>query len=771
MSEDTTPAVDHDVPTQPALEAEDVTLSPATTTTATATAATTDEESDDSDLPPLRRSFREMGLKPEILQALEDMGFETPMDVQDVVFDQFVAGHDLMVQARTGTGKTAAFGIPITTKLDWSSKGLQALILAPTRELALQVAREMDAISTHTDLRVVPVYGGAPMKPQVDALAAGAQVVAGTPGRVLDHLRRGTMKPGNLSMLVLDECDEMLSMGFQEEIENIISFLPDRDHRQTLLFSATIPDEIQRIARRHMTEPVQISLSDGGISVDEIDHFYYVVSGMARTRDLLRVLKAERPESALIFCNTREDTNTVAKFLCRNGYDAEAISSDLTQRDRERVMKRMRDKTLPFLVATDVAARGIDISDLTHVINYTFPESAEVYVHRTGRTGRAGKSGVALSLVGPREIGSFYYLKLIYKIRPKERDLPSMEELATMEEGYRYEEVVELVPEQPPTEYLSLARRLWQSNEGERVVAALLQRLLDRKPAPAIKLAPVAATETETAMPQKAAPLSSPSPSPASPSPSSSPSVGESSPVDEPARRQDSIVTEEPRPRHRRSRRSRTDGARAPSEGVAEAVSDDTAPVEPLSGEDETVDGVDRKRKRRRRRRGSGSEGTGPRGRTSATAAKPNDEWEETMPTTEGDAREFWEAWADHKNPLAAATAIKPAPAAIKPAPAAKPASTASRPPAEASDEQDEPGLVRLYVNLGKREDITADDLRAAIVEWLDEDPGDNLGRITLRNTHCYVRVDESIADKVIETANGKLYKEREVVVERARNS
>ncbi len=408
------------------------------------------------------------------------MGYERPMPVQLAVYGPMRGGRDIMVQSRTGSGKTSAFGIPIAQRIDADSMGAQALILAPTRELALQVSREIAQIAIHKGLRVQPIYGGAPIKPQIDALQAGAQVIAGTPGRVLDHLRRGTLKPGNIRTLVLDECDEMLSMGFQEEIEKIIEHLPPTGERQTVLFSATIPDEIQRIARRHMTEPEEISLSTGNIAVEEISHYYYVVSGVARTRDLLKVLRAEAPDSSIIFCNTREETTTVAKFLQRQGYDAEAISSDLTQRDRERVMKRMRDRNLHFLVATDVAARGIDISDLSHVINYTFPESPEVYVHRTGRTGRAGKSGVAISLVGPRELGSFYYLKLIYKIRPEERDLPSPEEMGVLHEGERYERVATLVSEEPGNEFRTLARRIWQSNQGERIVGALVQRLLSQ---------------------------------------------------------------------------------------------------------------------------------------------------------------------------------------------------------------------------------------------------------------------------------------------------
>ena len=385
------------------------------------------------------RTFEAMNLDPAVKQALDEMGYEVPMEVQTVIYARVIEGKDLMVQSRTGSGKTAAFGIPIAQLLPAGALGVRTLILAPTRELALQSATELTKICAYKNLKVVPVYGGAPMGKQIEALKAGAQIVSGTPGRVLDHIRRGTLKTDGIRILVLDECDEMLSMGFQEEIEKIIGELPKE--RQTLLFSATIPEEIERIGKRHMRAYEKVILSGDYISVEEIDHEYYLVSGLGRTRDLLRVLEYEQPDSAIVFCNTRDDTTMVAQFLNRHGYDAEAISSDLTQADRERVMQRSKEKNLRFLVATDIAARGIDISDLSHVINYTFPESPEVYVHRTGRTGRAGKSGKAVSLVGPRELGSFYYLKLLYKIKPEERELPSESELRTRREAERYAEV------------------------------------------------------------------------------------------------------------------------------------------------------------------------------------------------------------------------------------------------------------------------------------------------------------------------------------------
>src|SRR4029078_5041576 len=249
----------------------------------------------------------------------------------------------------------------------------------------------------------------------------GVHVIAGTPGRVLDHIGRRTLDCRAVSTFVLDECDEMLSMGFLEDSERVVSNLPDR--KQTLLFSATMPEEGQRYARRHMRMPEQISLSRDGISVAEIHTAQHAAARRAPSRDLLKILFAENPESAIIFCNTRDETTMVARFLQKQGLDAEPLSSDLAQSDRERVMGRMKQHSLRFLCATDVAARGIDISNLSHVINYSVPESPEIYVHRTGRTGRAGKKGTALSLVGPRELGNFRYVRLQFGIKPEERVL------------------------------------------------------------------------------------------------------------------------------------------------------------------------------------------------------------------------------------------------------------------------------------------------------------------------------------------------------------
>jgi ATP-dependent RNA helicase DeaD len=364
------------------------------------------------------------------------MGFSEPMPVQSATFPLISEGRDIMVQSRTGSGKTAAFGIPFANGIvTGEDKFVQAIVLLPTRELALQVAAELSKICQYRQITVVPVYGGAPMGRQVEQLRAGGQIVCGTPGRVLDHLRRGTLRLDKVRSAVLDECDEMLSMGFQEDIEAILERTPSE--RQTLLFSATVPEGIQRLARRFLRNPEFLKLSGDYISVNEIRHLYYSIPGINRENELLQILAFEDPKSAIIFCNTREETGRVAAFLRQNGHDAEAISSDLSQTDRERVLGRMRVGGIKFLVATDVAARGIDIENLSHVFNYSFPDAPEIYVHRTGRTGRAGKHGTAVSLIGPTEVGSFYYLKLLYKIKPEERALPSEAEIRSHREGER----------------------------------------------------------------------------------------------------------------------------------------------------------------------------------------------------------------------------------------------------------------------------------------------------------------------------------------------
>jgi ATP-dependent RNA helicase DeaD len=424
--------------------------------------------------PPTDLTFDALKLTPEVRRALDEIGYTKPTPVQIATYEPAISGRDVIVQARTGTGKTAAFAIPLADRLVSNKPGVQALVLAPTRELALQSARELDRIGVHRGLKTTAVYGGAPMGKQISDLSEGAQIVSGTPGRVLDHLRRGTLDPSGIRALVLDEMDEMLSMGFARELNAILELIPGRDKRQTMCFSATVDEDIRRHAERYMTDPIVVSLSSDAIGAEAITHYAYMVSGRDRAGDLVRVLEIENPESAIIFCNMRSETEHVASVLTRGGFQADWLNGDLPQRDREEVMQRTREGKLRFLVATDVAARGIDVSHITHVINYSFPESTAVYVHRTGRTGRAGRTGCAISLVSPIELARLYYLRLQYKISPIERVLPSAGDVKTRMETDRIGLIIEAFARPGAVVESAVAKRLLTHPEAEQIVAGLI---------------------------------------------------------------------------------------------------------------------------------------------------------------------------------------------------------------------------------------------------------------------------------------------------------
>lgn len=425
-------------------------------------------------------TFDVLPLSEELRRAVSALGFLHPTPVQRAVFEPASQGLDLVVQARTGTGKTAAFGLPLVDRLvDPELDEAQALILAPTRELALQISRELEALARFKPVRCAAVYGGAPMQPQIDALRSGVQVIVGTPGRVLDHLERRTLDPSTLQLLILDESDEMLSMGFLPQITKIMGRLPEE--HQTLLFSATVPPDIKRIAETKLINPRFITLSGDHIGALSIDHFVYRSRG-AKSEEIVQLIEVENPESAIIFCNTRDQTKRIAGALQRAGYSADWLNADLSQSDREKVMAATRKSELRFLVATDVAARGIDISHLTHVINADFPESTENYVHRTGRTGRAGRTGTAVSLITPQDVGNLYMLRLTYKIFPIERELPSQRELQSRREADLLDFLTEAFSATVRPDDLSLARRILQSEQVERIVAGLLRDHLGARP-------------------------------------------------------------------------------------------------------------------------------------------------------------------------------------------------------------------------------------------------------------------------------------------------
>jgi len=430
-------------------------------------------------------TFDALPLSADIRQAIDALGYVNPTPVQLAVFEPATRGKSLVVQARTGTGKTAAFGLPIIDSLIRKGQhNVQALILTPTRELALQVGRELEQLAKFRGTKIVPIYGGAPMGKQIEALEGGAQVVVGTPGRVLDHLRRGTLDAKNVRIFVLDEADEMLSMGFAKELNAIQDFLPAGD-RQGLYFSATIPPDVERLANKHLKDPEYVTLSSDQVGALQLAHFVYLVREGDKRSAILNIIEVEDPQSAVVFCNTKDETERVAELLKSRGYDADWLNGDLEQKERERVMSATREGKLRFLVATDVAARGIDISHLTHVINADFPESAEQYVHRTGRTGRAGRTGTAISVVGPKDVGHLYMLRLTYKIRPVERMLPTKGEIKTRAEADLVTFLAEAYAGRTADPmHLAVARRLFTHDQAESIVAGLLADHLGANPAP-----------------------------------------------------------------------------------------------------------------------------------------------------------------------------------------------------------------------------------------------------------------------------------------------
>lgn len=408
--------------------------------------------------------------------GLAALGYEIATPVQATVFELAMRGRDLMVQSKTGTGKTTAFGLPLVEKIDVgrSRSDPQALVLCPTRELAMQVAEELAELGDPKGVRVLPIYGGTAMHPQLKALEAGCDVVVGTPGRVLDHLRRRTLRLVHAHLVVLDEADEMLSMGFWEDVTAILDQLPDK--HQTLLFSATLPDQIRKTALTQMKEPVPVDISRDELTVEGITNIAYETDDrLPKPRNLLYVLEVERPESAVIFCNTRDDASILAAFLRRQGLHALALSGELAQKDRERVMRRMKNGELQYLVATDIAARGIDISDLGHVVNYSLPAFTEVYLHRVGRTGRAGKKGTAISLVSGRDEMTYTELQRSFGVEFIKRELPDFEEINRMQAERVGAELLEAARETEITSFLRLAEHLKGLDGGTEVIAFLLK--------------------------------------------------------------------------------------------------------------------------------------------------------------------------------------------------------------------------------------------------------------------------------------------------------
>ncbi len=388
------------------------------------------------DTPP----FSELGLKPELLQAVETQGYERPSAIQARAIPLILGGGDIVGLSQTGSGKTAAFGLPILQGLDLRKRAVQALVVCPTRELAVQVCEQMHELGAHLrGLSVIPVYGGAPIERQFRQLQKGAHVVVGTPGRILDHLRRGTFEPGEVQVAVLDEADRMLDLGFREDMEELLAGLPPE--RQTLFFSATMSREVERLIQRFGREPEVIRIEHQTVTVSTIDQEYYECRQRSKVEVLSRLLDIDPPRLAIVFCNTKRAVDDCTEALLARGYTADRLHGDISQIQRERVLARFREGAIDLLVATDVAARGIDIAEIDVVFNYDLPQDPEDYVHRIGRTGRAGRSGKAVSFVFGKDIYRLQAIERYISSRVTRARIPSQERV----EGRRADMLFDLL--------------------------------------------------------------------------------------------------------------------------------------------------------------------------------------------------------------------------------------------------------------------------------------------------------------------------------------
>jgi ATP-dependent RNA helicase DeaD len=373
-------------------------------------------------------TFADLQIHPAVLQAVTDVGYETPSAIQAATIPAMLAGSDVVGLAQTGTGKTAAFAIPILSKIDTSSRDTQALVLAPTRELALQVAEAFGRYGAHLpDIHVLPIYGGSSYGPQLAGLRRGAQVVVGTPGRVIDHLEKGRLDLSHLDYLVLDEADEMLQMGFAEDVERILADTPE--YKQVALFSATMPPAIKKITSKYLHDPVEVTVKAKTATAENISQRFIQVAGPRKLDALTRVLEVEEGDAMIVFVRTKQATEEVAERLKARGFAAAAINGDIAQAQRERTIAALKDGTIDILVATDVAARGLDVERISHVVNYDIPHDTESYVHRIGRTGRAGRSGHALLFVTPRERHLLKAIEKHTRSKVVEAELPSVDDV------------------------------------------------------------------------------------------------------------------------------------------------------------------------------------------------------------------------------------------------------------------------------------------------------------------------------------------------------
>lgn len=437
-------------------------------------------------------TFNDLGVRDDLLKGIAEMGFEAPMPVQEKVIPVLLDGdHDLVALAQTGTGKTAAFGLPLIQRVDTSRLVPQALVLAPTRELCLQIAGDLADFAKYVpDISILPVYGGSSIESQIKALRRGVQIIIATPGRLIDLINRGVVRLADVHTVVLDEADEMLNMGFVDSINDILAHVPD--DRKMLMFSATMPAEAARIAKQYMHEPEEIVIGTRNEGAANVRHIYYMVNAKDKYLALKRIADNSPNIYAIIFCRTRRDTQEIADKLIADGYNADALHGDLSQQQRDMVMKKFRDRVTSLLVATDVAARGLDVDDLTHVINYGLPDDTAVYTHRSGRTGRAGKAGVSIAIIHSREKGHLREIERIIGKKFERKEVPTPEHIIE-KQLYNLADRIERVEvdDNEIDRYLpGVFKKLsWLTNEDllKRVLSLEFKRLLNYyKDAPTI---------------------------------------------------------------------------------------------------------------------------------------------------------------------------------------------------------------------------------------------------------------------------------------------
>ncbi len=424
--------------------------------------------------------FRNLGLTEKTLKALEKKGYEKPSPIQALTIPALLLGEkDIIGQAQTGTGKTAAFSLPILEKIEENGKHIQAIVLTPTRELAVQVSEEMHALSSSRKIRITPVYGGQSMEFQIKQLKKGVEVVVGTPGRVMDLMNRGILKIDNLKFFVLDEADEMLNMGFVEDIEKILK--STNEDKKMLFFSATMPPVILKIAKKYMREHEVLAVKAREMTTDLTDQIYFEVKDRDKFEALCRIMDLATDFYGIVFCRTKNDVNDLVGRLNDRGYDAEGLHGDISQNHREVTLKRFKSKRLNVLVATDVAARGIDVNDLSHVINYAIPQEAESYVHRIGRTGRAGKQGTAITFITPSEYRKLMFIQKIVKTEIRKEKLPRIKDVIEAKKVRIYAELEKIVENGEFKNFEQMATELLLKADPQTLVSALLKNAYDHE--------------------------------------------------------------------------------------------------------------------------------------------------------------------------------------------------------------------------------------------------------------------------------------------------